>query len=604
MKTFRHGMGLLKKNMASIFLYEILYRLVLLSVITPLLYSLLNYSIRLAGISYISKATLRRYLLSPSTYLLIFAAVIIVTVYVFIHISGLIYAMDASNCDVRIHPLEMLIRSIANTLRVFLPSNIGMLRYIIFILPFTYATFISGTLISLKLPDYMKSFISRHSWLMLAIAVLGIAVSLWSVTKVFAINFYTLRKYNSRVSLEKSEELIKKKKLLLLLGLISLNLLIIGAMLGVEWIIAFGASKVLRHVTPIKAFNFALTTSIKVSFLVVYLMFSVVSAPIIYSYICAAFYERQGSWGTENIQKELKLKPMYIGRMGKVITTLVVIVTVCLNGIYVYLIINKRVNINILRDNYTLITAHRGDSANAPENTMAAFELAWENQADIIEIDVRQTGDGEYVIIHDENLRRTTGVNRKVQTVDYEYIRSLDAGSKFSDEYEGEKIPTLREVLEFAVENDVVLNIELKPAKSQKGYTEGVLELVEEYDYLDNVMIASSDYNIIKAVKEYDEDIKTIYIMSLFLGRLDDMDCADVISVKFRYLNADLVSKAHSRGMEVYAWTVNDEKDVNNLLLMGVDSIITDSPYEMKRHVYTTNENILDDIFKNMMLDY
>ena len=98
-----------------------------------------------------------------------------------------------------------------------------------------------------------------------------------------------------------------------------------------------------------------------------------------------------------------------------------------------------------------------------PENTMAAFQKAIDDMADYIELDVQLTSDGEVIVMHDSNAYRTTGVDENIVNMTYKEVRRLDAGSWYSDEYKGEKVPGLREVLELA-QGKIKLNIELKPA--------------------------------------------------------------------------------------------------------------------------------------------
>src|SRR6266496_640164 len=108
-----------------------------------------------------------------------------------------------------------------------------------------------------------------------------------------------------------------------------------------------------------------------------------------------------------------------------------------------------------------IVFAHRGASAHAPENTIAAFELALAQNADAIELDVKLTADGHVVVIHDSTVDRTTGSRGRVKDLSLAQLRSLDAGSFFSEKYRGEKIPTLEEVLE-AVGKRTIINVELK----------------------------------------------------------------------------------------------------------------------------------------------
>ena len=169
------------------------------------------------------------------------------------------------------------------------------------------------------------------------------------------------------------------------------------------------------------------------------------------------------------------------------------------------------------------ITAHRGDCVSAPENTLAAFESAIEKGADVIELDVRQTKDGEIVVMHDENVKRTCGVSAKVGEMTFDEIRELSAGATFKGKgknknlYQDEKVPTLREVIEL-VGDRAKLNIELKPAKTDKKMEQAVVDIIREYNYYDNCIVASLTYRSIKKAKKADPKVKTIYVMAVAMG--------------------------------------------------------------------------------------
>jgi len=241
------------------------------------------------------------------------------------------------------------------------------------------------------------------------------------------------------------------------------------------------------------------------------------------------------------------------------------------------------------------ITAHRGASITAPENTMSAFTNAIDDVADYIELDVKETKDGVVIVIHDASLKRTTGVNKNVWEVDYDYIKTLDAGSWFSEEYAGEPIPTLEEVI-IATKGKIKLNIEIKPTGHDQKLEESVVELIEKYDLVDECVVSSMKYSVIKKVKNLNPKIKTGYIMKSAYGRFYEMKYADFFSVNYSFVTKSIVDKVHNNGKEIHVWTVNGTNNMKELAKMNVDNIITDSPVTCRETVYSryTNEHILD----------
>jgi len=354
-------------------------------------------------------------------------------------------------------------------------------------------------------------------------------------------------------------------------------------------------------------------TIFRVATVILYVLIVIVATPLIHAYICAHFYEREGDMDYEEFKKlhvnkiqEREEKILLSRSRKKQRTFLASIVAfgLILNGCYVYLSTNNYMSFRIAYPTNASVTAHRGDAGNAPENTMPAFEKAVEAGADIIELDVRQTADGVYVIMHDESLNRTANVKRKVGEVDYDYISKLDVGSSYDRSYDGTRIPTLEEVLIFAKENDVFLNIELKPADTDQNYVQGIVDLLHEYDFVDQCMLGSQSVAALREAKELDPDISTLYIMTMAFGDFAGMQGIDGFSIKHTYISNNMVSRIHAKGKKIYAWTVNNESDIKDLLLLDVDGIITDDPANTKEVISNANDSIIEDWMKRLIYKY
>lgn len=223
------------------------------------------------------------------------------------------------------------------------------------------------------------------------------------------------------------------------------------------------------------------------------------------------------------------------------------------------------------------ITAHRGASLLAPENTISALLLAIENQADYAEIDVQETKDGVVVLLHDHSLKRTTGKRQYIWNVTYDELKKLDCGKWFSKQFAGERIPTLREALELC-QDKICLNIELKGASDTRALAEKVVALVEEYDFEDRCVITSADYEALCFVKQANKKLKTGQIISRVRDTIYEKDEIDFFSMKSAFVDKAVVEEAHSFGKEVHVWTVNSQKEMERMKRLGVDNIITDNP--------------------------
>ena len=220
------------------------------------------------------------------------------------------------------------------------------------------------------------------------------------------------------------------------------------------------------------------------------------------------------------------------------------------------------------------ITAHRGASSAAPENTLPAILAAIEAQADFVEVDVRETADGIPVLCHDSSLLRTAGKEGELQDYTYAELSSLDFGGWFSDSCQKVPIPTLAQALE-ACQGHIRMNIELK---SGEGLAEKVLELLETYDMEEQVIISSVSLPDLERIKEKKPGIPTGYIASSPCPKLLREESVDFFSVSASWVTADFVEQAHRLGKEVHIWTVDTPEALLDAKALDADNVITDCP--------------------------
>ena len=233
--------------------------------------------------------------------------------------------------------------------------------------------------------------------------------------------------------------------------------------------------------------------------------------------------------------------------------------------------------------NPVLITAHRGDSSMAPENTLAAFEKAIEAGADFIELDVTETKDGVLVILHDNSLERTAELEKNVWEITYDEIQELDAGSWFSEEYAGERIPTLQEVIDVC-KGEIKLNIEIKSTGFEsEEFIDKIVSCIQENELQEECIVTSFNYSMVQEVKSIDESIKTGIVLSGDKQELSKFNDMDLFSISYKILDKDMVEEAHAMGKAVHVWTVNEKSDLRKFQKMGVDSIITNYPKEASK---------------------
>jgi len=227
--------------------------------------------------------------------------------------------------------------------------------------------------------------------------------------------------------------------------------------------------------------------------------------------------------------------------------------------------------------------AHRGASAFAPENTLAAFQLAVKQGAPAIEFDVKLTADRQVIIIHDQTLNRTTNGSGPVAKQPLAALRELDAGAWYSADFRGEKIPTLAEVFE-AVGNKLLINIELTNyATPFDGLTHEVAALVKKH-HLEEHVIFSSFFpgNLYTAGQLLPAVPRGQLILEANSGWWQRI-AANLMKPEAEHpyltdITIESVNRAHAQGRRIHAWTVNDPAEMRRLRSLGVDGIFTDNP--------------------------
>jgi glycerophosphoryl diester phosphodiesterase len=217
--------------------------------------------------------------------------------------------------------------------------------------------------------------------------------------------------------------------------------------------------------------------------------------------------------------------------------------------------------------------AHRGASADRPENTLAAFELAIEQGADVIEVDVRATADMHLVAMHDADVDRTTNGSGAVRSLTLTEVQALDAGV-------GEPVPTIESVLNLA-KGRIRVNLDLKDPEvaepavrmvrdlGMEGAVTYISFLPEAWDILDRI---APDTSVVQLVDSASA------LAGIAMGELAHAGVRSGVGMPHGLVSSEIVERMHRRGMGVFAWTVDDEAEMRRLISAGVNGIVTNRP--------------------------
>ena len=222
------------------------------------------------------------------------------------------------------------------------------------------------------------------------------------------------------------------------------------------------------------------------------------------------------------------------------------------------------------------VTAHRGSSVRAPENTLSAVRQAITDRADFAEIDVQTTADGELVVLHDGDLMRMAGDSRRLKDLTLSQAKELDVGKKFNVEFEGEKIPTLAEVIRLS-RGRIQLNIELKYNWPDPSLAGKVVELLRREAFLTNCVITSLDPAALTEVQRLAPELKVGQIVTASVGNVTRLP-GRILSVNQHAATRQFIQQARTAGKEVHVWTLNQAGDMLLMIERGANNLITDHP--------------------------
>jgi glycerophosphoryl diester phosphodiesterase len=251
----------------------------------------------------------------------------------------------------------------------------------------------------------------------------------------------------------------------------------------------------------------------------------------------------------------------------------------------------------------TEIIAHRGASFDAPENTLAAVQLAWKQNADAVEVDVQFSKDGHIVVIHDDSTRKTAGVRRKVSAQTLGDLKALDAGAWKGKRWGGERIPTLREVFA-VVPKGKRLFVEIKcgreciPSFVSDFRTSGlkceqVVPIGFSLETMRQLKVALPGLEMCWIVEfkrtwrgGWSPSLKQLIAETKAAG-FDGLDVSRKGPVEGQF-----VRKIHAAGLKLYIWTVDSASTAKGLVAAGIDGITTNKPQWLRERIGATGPKV------------
>lgn len=587
---------IIRQNWKNILLFELLYR----GITTPVYMRLVSRGVRLAlraaGYSYLTPANIGNFLIQPVTLLAFAAAAFVGILILSLETAGLVTAFQGSAYYQKLTPLHILWGGLQKMkdemekrnwqLPLFLAA-----QYLLIHLPF-----ILRTIVRYKPANFIFQELKKQPVAVTFLIILLIFGILAVIPRSLTVYGCMIEQKHFHSGVVRSWQMTHKRKWRITSLAMFWELAVIllaSAVYAVSVCVA--AVCVVYFSRQSLAMAVLLSAADRLETGIIYLA-SMLAFVMVFAALSVAYYQ----YGNRRFHAD-RWDFGYPAR-GSINRKTMAMVLAALLGVGLFYIYDLVRNGSELSEELlieTEITAHRGSSVTAPENTIPAIEKAMEEMADSVEIDVQMTSDGVIVLGHDASLKRVAGVNRSIASMTFAQLEQLDVGSWFSKSYEGTRIPALSEVLELCSQK-IGLNIEIKYVGKNSELPEKTAEMIKAYGMENQCVVTSTNLPYLRRVKAVLPEVRTGYIISAAYGNFYSSEDIDFISIRSGFVTSALMQNAHEQGKAVYAWTVNSKSELERLTLLGVDGIITDRPVLAREIVY--REEATESLFEYLKL--
>ena len=572
---------LLKENVRSLIGFEIVFRLLTFLVIFPIL----TWTQRLWLVGNRTKViawyNAKEFLLNPITWIvLIFMIMLLVWAAMFEQFA--IYdTLHASSFGMRRTTRQVISAGFDMCVERMKPANWTFIPYVLIIMNAAKFTDISSVTSILRIPGFILEDFEKRPWEQVAYSAVMFVAAVLYFLWIFAIPIMMEEDgTHFPEACKKSARMVKGKYFFRILALrlfwsilayivygLGSSLIVTVWYLLSMWVIPGETEEFILFF-----FKRIIPTSMMCT-----IFFSWMVVPLMASSFQAAYYARKEELGSEVLDYT---EPPHYLRKYPILK--IALAAVCVVSIF-FSVPRRFAQIRwSLNTDYGLpmIMAHRGFSAAAPENTLPAFQKCIDEGITAAELDVQMLADGTIIVMHDDNLKRTTGLDKNVWEVTYDEIKNLDNGAFFDPEFAGTKICTLDEAIKLAAsaKDKLYLNIEIKRNGHDDGIAEKVVQIILDNNYLNYCDITSQDYSTLEEVREINPYVLTAYTSVIGIGNIESLEAADIISIQETFATYENIERIHNAGKRVFVWTINEQDTMEQLANLNVDAILTNDP--------------------------
>ncbi|MBD2872276.1 glycerophosphodiester phosphodiesterase [Paenibacillus arenilitoris] len=562
-------------------LFEYMFMLLTSFVIIPIITYMFNRIILVLGSGSLLNGEVYRIGLTYTGVLGLVAICLVAVLVLFIEFGVIITIAQQHYFGKDVLISDAIMTALRQTPKLFGFGIIQLLFFLLFLLPFIDSPMSSSLYGLFNVPIFVNSRLPGTPGLLLALYGLVFAVSVYTILRwIFVLHFIMLEGESIRSAIRSSLALTKGRRLTIFITLFLLNAVIFAAgflaISSVSYLPSWLDMNVLKAFTD----HYSLTLSTVLTY-----MFTLLLVPVNVIFLTRLYYGFRRMRGVMpqdrlRLHRSRLLGPLerrvldFLRSRARKRALYALIAAVYLS---LALIVSYAANDTLVYAKWSvLISAHRGDTLEAPENSLLAVQHAIDKGLPAVEIDVQLTKDGVAVLNHDYNLMRVAGVAKRVSELTYEELARLRLNSPSGLDGEPQRIPMLAEALA-AAHGKTKLIVDLKPYGPGDELAREVVRLIEQFDMAQDCYIQSFDRASLQQIRLLNPDIKIGQILYFAVGDLSQLD-VDFYTIEKVMLTEQFVERSHKNGREVWVWTVNSERVLKEVLKFEIDGIITDFP--------------------------
>ncbi|TCT14989.1 glycerophosphoryl diester phosphodiesterase [Natranaerovirga pectinivora] len=573
---FRRSLLDLKKTYKKHIIFEFFYMLITGFIFVPIIAYIFNRVIWSLGSGSLLNTEIFRIVLNYRGIFGLLSIATIAVVILFIQFGVIIVISQKQYFSKSISILHAFDTVIKKTPKIVGFGVFQLITLFVFLIPFIDSPLLGSLSEDIEIKSFIRNQIFSSRLLMTLYGLVFILIIYIIIRWIFTLHFIIIENKSVRKAVSSSMELTKKNQIRIIVGLFVLNIIIF--LIGI--FIISGITLIPSLITDINLF-FLDNSLVTLSSFITY-VFALMLIPINITFVTRLFYRYHINQDVEIEDKLIISKNKKIYEMEDKISTFIMkksVFNLILLTVYLIMAIyfHYTVTDNIAYIGRSVAVAgHRGDMYNSPENTISSVRSAIEKEVDFVEIDIQITKDNVIVLNHDRDLARVAGVPYRVIDLTYEELSVLEVGSHFSDDFMGEKIPTLEEVL-IEVKDQAKLILDIKAYGNKIDIAENLVALIEKYEMVEQCYIQSFNYPVLQEIRKINPDIKIGQLMYAVTGNLATLD-VDFYSIEQNMLSNRIINNARRIDREIWVWTVNNESNMKRVLKYDIDVIITGYP--------------------------